>query len=129
MKVYKTQLSPDTSALSALKTISFFAFAIFLNSHRSIDFIETRLLHQIDRVGDLKKEIIGKCEELLPRDVRDNKVMGQFGANHILLGKCVIKYNYVPIFRTLCTFYLRHLFAIFVSKRLIEGKTIHKAMP
>ena len=87
MKVYKTQLSPDTSALSALKTISFFAFAIFLNSHRSIDFIETRLLHQIDRVGDLKKEIIGKCEELLPRDVRDNKVMGQFGANHILLGK------------------------------------------
>ena len=67
MKVYKTQLSPDTSALSALKTISFFAFAIFLNSHRSIDFIETRLLNQTDRVGDLKKEIIGKCEELLPR--------------------------------------------------------------
>ena len=78
-------------ALSALKTISFFAFAIFLNSHRSIDFIETQLLNQIDRVGELKKEIIGKCEELLPRDVRDNKVMGQFGANHILLGKCVIK--------------------------------------
>ena len=88
-RIPKTQLSPDTSALSALKTISFFAFAIFLNSHRSIDFIETRLLNQTDRVGDLKKEIIGKCEELLPRDVRDNKVMGQFGANHILLGKCV----------------------------------------
>ena len=100
-KVPNIQLSPDTSALSALKTISFFAFAIFLNSHRSIDFIETQLLNQIDRVGELKKEIIGKCEELLPRDVRDNKVMGQFGANHILLGKCVIKK--LPIFRTLST--------------------------
>ena len=69
-------------------------------------------------MGDLKKEIIGKCEELLPRDVRDNKVMGQFGANHILLGKCVIKK--LTIFRTFCTFYL-HLFAISASNDVDKG--------
>jgi len=48
------------------------------------DYIKKRLeLNEID-INELKKEIIQKCEELLPRDVKDNKLMGQFGANHIL---------------------------------------------
>ena len=70
-------------------------------------------------MGELKKEIIGKCEELLPRDVRDNKVMGQFGANHILSGKYIIKlYLYLELF-VLFTY----IFLLFLPRimRLIKG--------
>ena len=70
---------------SYLAPFPFLAFTIYF--YHSIDFIEAVLLHQMN-VEALKKEIIRKCEELLPRDVRDNKVMGQFGANHILSGIC-----------------------------------------
>ena len=40
---------------------------------------------QID-VEALKEKIICKCEDLLPRDIADNKSMGLFGAKHILKG-------------------------------------------
>ena len=35
---------------------------------------------------ELKEQIIGKCEKLLPRDIEDNKKMGRHGASFILKG-------------------------------------------
>ena len=52
----------------------------------SIDFIERSMHQEVDSAGSLKEKIIEKCEELLPRDIRDNKSMGQHGALHILQG-------------------------------------------
>ena len=40
--------------------------------------------------SSLKEKIIEKCEELLPRDIRDNKSMGQHGALHILQGMSIV---------------------------------------
>ena len=51
----------------------------------SLDFIEkTAKDHEKE---SLREKIIEKCEELLPRDIRDNKSMGQHGALHILNSK------------------------------------------
>ena len=51
----------------------------------SLDFIEkTAKDHEKE---SLREKIIEKCEELLPRDIRDNKSMGQHGASHILNSK------------------------------------------
>jgi len=45
------------------------------------DFIKNA---KYEETETLREKIIEKCEELLPRDIRDNKSMGQHGASHIL---------------------------------------------
>jgi methylthioribose-1-phosphate isomerase len=47
------------------------------------DYILARI-KEAENVQNFKEDIMRKCEELLPRDVRDNKVMGNLGAQHIL---------------------------------------------
>ena len=68
---------------SCVKPPSFFIFCQIIIS----DFI-TKLIHQKPfNLSQIKEKIILRCEDLLVRDVKDNKSMGIFGAEAILKGK------------------------------------------
>ena len=53
----------------------------------SPDFIKKISMEEHETEHSLKEKIIEKCEELLPRDIQDNRSMGQHGASHILNSK------------------------------------------
>ena len=66
------------------------------------EFVTKLCNHEAFKFDDARNSIISQCEDLLDRDLRDNKAMGKFGAEAILKGitqnavlptKCIISDN------------------------------------
>ena len=50
------------------------------------EFVTKLCNHEAFKFDDARNSIISQCEDLLERDLRDNKAMGKFGAEAILKG-------------------------------------------
>ena len=50
------------------------------------EFVTKLCNHEAFKFDDARNSIISQCEDLLDRDLRDNKAMGKFGAEAILKG-------------------------------------------
>ena len=50
------------------------------------EFVTKLCNHEAFKFDDARNSIIFQCEDLLERDLRDNKAMGKFGAEAILKG-------------------------------------------
>ena len=59
-----------------------FSFYTFFSS----EFVTKLCNHEAFKFDDARNSIISQCEDLLERDLRDNKAMGKFGAEAILKG-------------------------------------------
>ena len=66
----------------AIYTYPIFSFYNFFIS----EFVTKICNHEVFKFDDVRNSIISQCEELLERDVKDNKAMGKFGAEAILRG-------------------------------------------
>ena len=61
--------------------IQYFLFTLFFS-----EFVTKLCNHEAFKFDDARNSIISQCEDLLERDLRDNKAMGKFGAEAILKG-------------------------------------------
>ena len=61
--------------------IQYFLFTLFFS-----EFVTKLCNHEAFKFDDARNSIISQCEDLLERDLKDNKAMGKFGAEAILKG-------------------------------------------
>ena len=96
------QVLVATIQLLFANTTLFILYPIFSFYTFFSEFVTKLCNHEAFKFDDARNSIISQCEDLLDRDLRDNKAMGKFGAEAILKGitqKSVLPTRYTHNFR------------------------------